>query len=469
MRNAPKHTGLSGEDAERQAAQLSESMVNMSPGHKSETRPPEHHSIRSGVDFSRICVHTGPEAAMAARAAGAEAFTFGQDIIFGAGRYSQATSGGRRLLAHEIVHTIQQANSDPVVQRQATGNDAPITARTVFPYPEKSRIQINRLLSDDMMNTIEKFAASDPASALAVRVFRAVEAQIATVTSATDDLFEATVPEITIPAQGANPAQTVKNVSLRFLRQPDGKFRFELNAVASSGPVQLFDKGDLAASKSGGEVTLAPPSGPSAKISPGAKSGVLEIGGEVGPLQIEALRLTRLPDAPAGSDAEKKAAQEITKAAEAKRREPRQEATLGAGIVVGSKVDPLFSASWRLHLTPFSKTAGVVQVPLRAQIDYAPNRTLLAGVSGGIGVELPTKVPVNVRITGGLAGGVIEGKAGGSAQRPPLLPAFGPTIGAGVGTGGRTFRVEVDYQHLQNLARSSPNADTVVVSAGVRF
>jgi hypothetical protein len=191
--------------------------------------------------------------------------------------------------------------------------------------------------------------------------------------------------------------------------------------------------------------------------------------GDIDPCEISALRLTKLPDAPAGSATEKKAVEDITRAAVAKRREPRQEVTLGAGIKVGPKLDPVFTAAWRVNLTPFAKTAGAVQVPVRVQIDYVPDRTLLAGVSGGIGVETPTKIPVNVRITGGLAGGVIEGAAAGGTQRPPLHPAFGPTVGAGAGIGGKTFRVEVDYQHLQNLVRSSPNADTVVVSGGVRF
>jgi hypothetical protein len=469
LRRHSKNYASSSDDAERQAEQLSESIVNTPPGTKPETRTRENPATRRDVDFSRIRIHDDTAAGVAARAMDADAFTFGQDIIFGAGQYSPATSGGRRLLAHEIAHTVQQANSGGVVQRQASGSESPITARTVFPYPEKSRILVNRLLTDEMMDTLAKLATGDPESSLSVRIFRAAEGQIATVASATDDLFEAIIPEINIPAQGTSPAQVARNVSLRFLRQADKKFRFELNAVISSGPIQLFAKGDLSASKSDGEVTLSPPSGPSAKISPGAKSGELDIVGDLGPIEIDALRLTKLPDAPAGSVAEKKAAQEITGAAEAKRREPRQEVTLGAGIKAGSKLDPVFTAAWRVNLTPIAKAGGIVQVPIRVQIDYAPDRTLLAGASGGIGLEAPTKIPVNVRITGGLAGGVIEGAAAGGGQRPPLRPAFGPTFGAGAGIGGKTFRVEVDYQHLQNLVRSSPNADTVVVSGGVRF
>lgn len=63
---------------------------------------------RFGQDFSRVQVHADGAAANAARAMQARAYTFGRDIVFGAGEYAPATAQGRRLIAHELTHVVQQ-------------------------------------------------------------------------------------------------------------------------------------------------------------------------------------------------------------------------------------------------------------------------------------------------------------------------------------------------------------------------
>jgi hypothetical protein len=73
---------------------------------------------RMGVDFSQVRVHSDQEAAGMAADLGARAFTVGQDVFFGAGRYQPSTGPGRHLLAHELAHTVQQGDGPPVVQRQ---------------------------------------------------------------------------------------------------------------------------------------------------------------------------------------------------------------------------------------------------------------------------------------------------------------------------------------------------------------
>jgi Domain of unknown function (DUF4157) len=60
------------------------------------------------VDFSRVRIHTGRSAAAAARQFGAQAFTAGSDISFAAGSYAPHTDTGRRLIAHELAHVVQQ-------------------------------------------------------------------------------------------------------------------------------------------------------------------------------------------------------------------------------------------------------------------------------------------------------------------------------------------------------------------------
>jgi hypothetical protein len=66
---------------------------------------------RFGRDFGGVRIHTDGGAAESARAIGAVAYTVGNRIVFGAGHYSPQTNHGRRLLAHELTHTLQQSNS----------------------------------------------------------------------------------------------------------------------------------------------------------------------------------------------------------------------------------------------------------------------------------------------------------------------------------------------------------------------
>jgi Domain of unknown function (DUF4157) len=70
---------------------------------------------RFGHDFSRVHVHAGAQAAESARAIDAVAYTVGPDIVFDKGEYRPDTSDGRRLLAHELTHVIQQGASDPSI------------------------------------------------------------------------------------------------------------------------------------------------------------------------------------------------------------------------------------------------------------------------------------------------------------------------------------------------------------------
>ena len=61
-----------------------------------------------GVDFSGVRVHADGASADAASGVQARAYTIGNDIAFGDGEYAPHTSQGRRLLAHELTHVVQQ-------------------------------------------------------------------------------------------------------------------------------------------------------------------------------------------------------------------------------------------------------------------------------------------------------------------------------------------------------------------------
>jgi len=64
---------------------------------------------RFGVDFNQVRLHSDAQAAESARALNAKAYTLGQDVVFGAGQDTPGTSEGRRLMAHELTHIIQQS------------------------------------------------------------------------------------------------------------------------------------------------------------------------------------------------------------------------------------------------------------------------------------------------------------------------------------------------------------------------
>lgn len=66
---------------------------------------------RFGQDFSGVRIHTGPKAAESARSVAAHAYTLGNNIVFGASQYAPSTESGRRLLAHELAHVVQQGSA----------------------------------------------------------------------------------------------------------------------------------------------------------------------------------------------------------------------------------------------------------------------------------------------------------------------------------------------------------------------
>jgi hypothetical protein len=72
--------------------------------------PPVRASMEEslGADFSAVRVHTSRAAAESAQSIQALAYTAGSNVVFGAGQYAPETDKGRKLLAHELAHVVQQ-------------------------------------------------------------------------------------------------------------------------------------------------------------------------------------------------------------------------------------------------------------------------------------------------------------------------------------------------------------------------
>ncbi len=79
---------------------------------------------RFNADFSNVRVHSNQESAILSNQLSARAFTYRNNIFFSRDQYQPGSSEGKRLLAHELTHTIQQGHA---VQRspQVTTTTAP--------------------------------------------------------------------------------------------------------------------------------------------------------------------------------------------------------------------------------------------------------------------------------------------------------------------------------------------------------
>ena len=76
------------------------------------------------TNFGAVRIHADSAAAEAARGVGAAAYTLGQDIVFGAGRYQPQSGAGQQLLAHELAHVVQQASGGASVDAETRADDA---------------------------------------------------------------------------------------------------------------------------------------------------------------------------------------------------------------------------------------------------------------------------------------------------------------------------------------------------------
>lgn len=111
-------TSAAGAPAAAAPASVEEVVSN--PGRPLEPALRQDMEQRFGHDFSQVRVHAGPAAERSAADVSAQAYTVAPHVVFGAGRYRPQTIAGRRLIAHELAHVLQQTRAATgVVQRFA--------------------------------------------------------------------------------------------------------------------------------------------------------------------------------------------------------------------------------------------------------------------------------------------------------------------------------------------------------------
>jgi Domain of unknown function (DUF4157) len=85
--------------------------VLSTPGKMLEPAAQMAMSARLRHDFSKVRVHADSRAAASARAVDATAYTVGSHVVFDDGKYEPRSAQGQHLLAHELIHTLQQSHA----------------------------------------------------------------------------------------------------------------------------------------------------------------------------------------------------------------------------------------------------------------------------------------------------------------------------------------------------------------------
>lgn len=116
-----------------------------------------------GADFGGVHIHTDLEAVEMNQELGAQAFTRGQDVYFDSGKYHPDDSTGKRLLAHELTHVVQQGGGErrSKVQKSQLGGLVQ-TPRSHFRYELDDVISTYSALANHYGLSIGQIAGANP-------------------------------------------------------------------------------------------------------------------------------------------------------------------------------------------------------------------------------------------------------------------------------------------------------------------
>jgi hypothetical protein len=110
--------------------------VLRSPGQQLGSEPRAFFERRFGYTFGQVQVHDGEHAARSAESLQAAAYTVGSHIVFGRGEYKPASGEGRRLIAHELAHVLQQSGGCYSLQR------TPAVAKPIYTLGQIVRVSV---------------------------------------------------------------------------------------------------------------------------------------------------------------------------------------------------------------------------------------------------------------------------------------------------------------------------------------
>jgi hypothetical protein len=212
-KDGPLQRKATGELAENGAPPIVHEVLR-SPGQPLDHATRAYFEPRFGYNLEQVRVHTDTRAAESAAAIQALAYTAGNNLVFGTGQYAAGSAGGRRLLAHELVHVVQQS-AVGTVRRQAASDSSSTTA----PSDTTQRVL-------DALNKPDPVAGvGDVPAALAILRGLALE-ELLTTLIAVDDHF---LMDVLVSGIGTND-QTEVGAAIYAVRftsshgQPDDQF-----------------------------------------------------------------------------------------------------------------------------------------------------------------------------------------------------------------------------------------------------
>jgi hypothetical protein len=133
-----------------------------SPGRPLDPAARAYMEPRFGRDFGDVRIHTDARADASARSVDALAYTVGRNLVFGSGQYAPHSTSGRRLLAHELAHVVQQDRTGArVLQRQPAAPAPAPAASKCPPFPAPG---FDAVVSDELFFGVplaELFRAGD--------------------------------------------------------------------------------------------------------------------------------------------------------------------------------------------------------------------------------------------------------------------------------------------------------------------
>jgi hypothetical protein len=138
-----------------------------SPGTLLEPAVRQDMEQRFGHDFSRVRVHSDSAASQSARDLNANAYTVGYKIVFGEGQFAPATRSGLRLLAHELVHVVQQQGGeaiqrepkDPVEAKKDVLPEIEKQLARRFTDPDDPELAVRRKILNDLFDFLDSKSA----------------------------------------------------------------------------------------------------------------------------------------------------------------------------------------------------------------------------------------------------------------------------------------------------------------------
>ncbi len=152
---------------------------------------------RFGYDFSRVRTHSGALAGQSAQEVNADAYTVGFDIVFSPGRYVPGTHEGRKLMAHELTHVVQQSGVEGIRDGQRYGGwgSSPLAV-------QRSPANYDNQLFQDVGGTLPYREATNLLDC--IRIMGPGSAEFCR----REVLGEEIIPETSVPSAPTNPVFT---------------------------------------------------------------------------------------------------------------------------------------------------------------------------------------------------------------------------------------------------------------------